>query len=193
MKKLVLIVLSTLGASLATVPAQELRTVTQVSGPLAVPANSVVQIVGVAVDTFDQNSYPAGRPKMTIIYADGTKVENELGEVSAQGYSASSNNLIGHTYAGVTSISVTNGYRNGAPGALKAAVTVKLLSQASEVVSTPMVLPPVNDSLYVITLETSVDMTNWAPSFPGEFLGNGNHRFFRVKAVRKPVAAPAAE
>ena len=66
------------------------------------------------------------------------------------------------------------------------------MSQASEVVSSPMVLPPVDDENYVITLETSVDMKNWVPSYPGEYLGNGSHRFFRVKATRKPSATPAA-
>ncbi|MCX6877170.1 MAG: hypothetical protein NTW21_25675 [Verrucomicrobia bacterium] len=79
-----------------------------------------------------------------------------------------------------------NGY------AINAAVTVKIMTLASEVVSTPMVLPPVDDELYVITLETSVDMKNWVPAYPGEYLGNGSHRFFRVKATRKPAATPAA-
>lgn len=69
-------------------------------------------------------------------------------------------------------------------------VTLKITKKADEMTSQPVLLPAVEDSLYSVSIETSVDMENWAPSAPGDFLGSSSHRFFRVKAVRKPVVDP---
>lgn len=66
------------------------------------------------------------------------------------------------------------------------------MSEATQVVSTPMILP-VDDEIFSVSLETSTDMQDWVPAFPGEYLGSSNHRFFRVKAIQKPVEVPTAE
>jgi hypothetical protein len=174
----------------ASANAQELRTITTASGALTVSSNSVVQVVGVAMDNTGASS--SSRPSIRFTYADGTVITNQVGEThvatgSGGIASSTSSNPIGHVYTGLTKIEVVDFV--GA-STLKAAVTVKVMTQASEVVSTPMVLPAVDDSLYEITLETSVDMQNWVPSYPGQYLGNGSHRFFRVKSTKKPTANP---
>lgn len=69
-------------------------------------------------------------------------------------------------------------------------VTLSILKQGQQLLSTPMVTPGTADSKYEITLETSTDMQNWTPTVPGEFLGNSGQRFFRVRAVVKPAPNP---
>ena len=181
-------------SSISILVAQEMRTVTPASGALTVSENAIVQVVGVMLDTEATTSY---LPSIQCTYADGTIVTNQLGETVLTGgasgvTSRASNSIVGNVYTGITKIQITRPDGSNTQ-VYKAAVTIKIMTQASEVVSTPMVLPAVDDANYVIALETSVDMQNWVPSYPGEYLGNGSHRFFRVKSTRKPSASPAAK
>ena len=73
------------------------------------------------------------------------------------------------------------------------AVTLRVTKTADEIASDPVVLPPVADGIYAVTIETSTDMENWAPAAPGDYLGDSTHRFFRVKALRKPDTPAAAK
>ncbi len=188
MKTIVLSILSAIAASILS-HAQELRTITAASGPLAIPANAIVQIVGVAAGTFaNLNGFVAS--SMTQTFADGTKVKTSLFQTPTNtSIVASTNTLVGNVFTGVSSISVENG--SAYAQTISAAVTVKIMSEASQVVSPPLVLP-VDDEIFSISLETSTNMQDWVPAFPGDYLGSSNHRFFRVKAIKKPAAAPAA-
>ena len=195
MKTIVLSILSTLTASVLS-HAQELRTITETSGPLNIPANSIVQIVGVAAGSFTTANSGFTPPSMNQTFADGTNVKTQFyqGMVPIQNSIPTNNNLVGSIFSGVSSISVQNGNLTGVSGSsgkIPVAVTVKIMSEASQVVSPPLVLP-VDDEIFSISLETSTDMQDWVPAFPGDYLGSSNHRFFRVKAIKKTAAAPAA-
>jgi hypothetical protein len=72
----------------------------------------------------------------------------------------------------------------------RVAVTLKITKAADEMVSQPILLPPATDGVYSLSMETSTDLENWAPAAPGDFLGTSSHRFFRLKAVRKPQTPP---
>lgn len=69
-------------------------------------------------------------------------------------------------------------------------VTLRITKTADQIASQPVVLPAVTDGVYSVTIETSVDMQNWAPAAPGDYLGDTTHRFFRIKAARKPASNP---
>ena len=161
--------------------AQELRNVAP-GAPLTVTPDDIVQIVGVAVEVSTGTLHPK-LPELVLSFASGTTITNPLGE-NQDANSPVSNSLIGHVFTGLNRLSIVS------TSTKKAVVTVKIMTQASQTVSTPMVLPPVDDEIYTITLETSTDMKNWVPAYPGDYLGNGSHRFFRVKAVRKPATTP---
>lgn len=112
-------------------------------------------------------------------FSDGTIVTNRIASVDIQAtyYGSSTNNsLLGATLTNVTSLQITGG---------SAVVTVKVMKQAAEFTSEPVMLPLIDDGTYTIQLETSVDMINWAPAAPGDYLGSTSHRFFRVKATKK--------
>lgn len=99
------------------------------------------------------------------------------------GYSVTNNHpLFGTTLTNVSSLKISGG--NGGNGV----VTVKVMNEAAQFTSEPVMLPLVDDGKYSIQLETSVDLLNWAPAAPGDYLGSTSHRFFRVKAEKKPVA-----
>lgn len=183
MKTIALSVLSAIAASILS-HAQEMWTITETSGPLNIPANAIVQIVGVVAQSQPSNTsgatYIPG--KMTQTFADGTKVITSLVAPPGSG-------LVGSIFSGVSSISVQVGTYGSTT--LPVAVTVKITSQTSEAVSPPMVLP-VDDSIFSVSLETSTDMQEWVSAFPGDYLGSSNRRFFRVKAIQKPIATGGA-
>lgn len=194
MKAIVLSILSATAACLALSHAQELQTITEASGPLAIPANSIVQIVGVTTASFTTSSTGSVLPSITMAFADGTSVANDLvgATVPNPAYYTTNLNIVGNVFAGLASISIKNGVIAGNSKTITTAVTVKIMSEASQVVSPPMILP-VDDEIFSISLETSTDMQDWVPAFPGDYLGSSNHRFFRVKAIQKIAAAPVAE
>jgi len=181
-KTIVLSILFALAASILSY-AQELRTITAASGLVNIPASSIVQILGIVAESVPLNTSGGSYtpPSMTQTFADGTKVTTQS--------LTPNNGLLGSVFSGVTSISVKNGKYSSTD--LAVALTVKIMSEASQVVSPPLVLP-VDDQTFSISLETSTDMQDWVPAFPGDYLGSSNHRFFRVKAIKKPAATPAA-
>lgn len=176
-----------LGLSFVTVcsNAQELQTITENSGAVAFDPADIVQIVGVAAPLFkyDGPSYTnqnlSGGGMLTLNFADGTTVSNRLSNFSVStrdigGLVLATNPLQGSSFTNLTSLEVTGG-----------AVTVKKLAQASELVSNPVMLPLLGDSVFAISIETSVDLVNWAPAAPGDYLGDTSHRYFRIKAVQQ--------
>lgn len=167
--------------------APELVTVTYTGGEKAFQATDILQVVGVIGNMGNTGS--AASPALRVTFEDGTVVENSLGIPFAatsqtNNFQSVSNPLIGNTFTGITKLQVV-----GQPGV----VTLKLIQRAEEMVSEPMILPLiVEDDKYAVSLETSVDMLNWAPAAPGDYLGSSSHRFFRVKAVKKAAVVPAA-
>lgn len=90
------------------------------------------------------------------------------------------------TLTGLTAVSLSN----STPAATKVMVTLRITKTADQIASQPVVLPAGTDGVYSVTIETSVDMENWAPAAPGDYLGDTSHRFFRIKAARKPASNP---
>ena len=90
------------------------------------------------------------------------------------------------TLTGLTAVSLKD---NGYPATL-VMVTLRITKTADQIASQPVVLPAVTDGVYSVTIETSVDMQNWSPAAPGDYLGDTTHRFFRVKAARRPPSNP---
>lgn len=185
MKMILPFVFFSLASLLTLAAAPDLVTVTYTGGERTFQPTDIIQIVGVAGNV---NSGTALTPALRITFQDGTVINNVMGVPFAAtsqttNFQSSSNPLIGNTFTGITSMQVVNH-----PGV----VTLKLLKQAEELISEPMILPLVEDSdKFTISLETSVDMQNWAPAAPGDYLGATSHRFFRVKAVKKEAAVPA--
>lgn len=155
--------------------------ITPNSGAKTFEPTDIIQVVGSVANTTGYNL-----AVLTITFADGTVIENRFGQTNiATGdvnlRSVSNNPFNGMTMTGVKSLAITSG---------TGAVIVKVLSQAAEFVSEPVMLPVVDDGKYAISLETSVDMVNWAPAAPGDYLGSTSHRFFRVKAEKKDGPQP---
>ena len=186
MKKPLLLLASTLVSTSGLFAAPQLVTVTQAGGPKTFLPTDIIQVVGVVGNIGTSGN--ASTPALRVTFEDGTVVQNVMStQIAAtsqtNNFYSASNPLLGNSYVGITSLEVVN-----QPGA----VTVKVLKQAEELVSEPMILPLVEDSdRFTISLETSVDMQNWAPAAPGDYLGSSSHRFFRVKAVKKEAAAAA--
>lgn len=91
------------------------------------------------------------------------------------------------TLTGLTAVSIRDGTGYPNTGLM---ITLRITKTADQIASQPVVLPAVTDGIYSVTIETSVDMENWAPSAPGDYLGDTSHRFFRVKAERRPASNP---
>jgi len=159
--------------------AQELQTITFASGVVNFAATDIVQIVGVA-SNYSDSTGSTGR--LILTFGDGASVTNNLNTYAIATGSggnryAGSNRLQGSSFTNLTSLEV-----KGA-----GAVTVKKMNQASELVSDPVMLPLLDDSVFAISIETSVDLINWAPAAPGDYLGDTSHRYFRIKAVQQPT------
>lgn len=188
MKKLLLVLSATLFSAPGLFAAPQLVTVTQAGGPKTFQPTDIIQVVGVVGNIGTSGN--ASSPALRVTFQDGTVVENLMSTHVAStsqtnNFLSASNPLLGNSFVGITSLEIIN-----QPGA----VTVKVLKQAEELVSEPMILPLVEDSdRFTISLETSVDMQNWAPAAPGDYLGGSSHRFFRVKAVKKEAATAAPE
>ncbi len=91
------------------------------------------------------------------------------------------------TFTGLTAVSLRD---NGYNTTTYVMVTLRITKTADQIASQPVVLPAVTDGVYSVTIETSTDLENWAPAAPGDYLGDTSHRFFRVKAERKPASNP---
>lgn len=183
--KLLLFVSALIIGPVLTAAETQFVTVTQKSGVVAFAPTDIIQIVGAVASTNRSPSVtlPTNPAALRIVFSDGAIILNRICSTDIEeAYDAhvENNPVLGSTLTGVASLQISGG---------TGAVTVKVLKQAAEFVSDPVMLPVVNDGTYEISLETSVDMNNWAPAAPGDYLGSTSHRFFRVKAVKK-VAAP---
>lgn len=132
---------------------------------------------------------------LTIIHSSPPRYLNFTFEngASSKLYIAGGDGLFenpGITLTGVTGFSVNADH--GSDGKDNLIITLKITHQGEELTSPPVVMPPVADGRYTISLETSTDLENWAPSAPGDYLGSATARFFRVKAFRNPDSSPAA-
>lgn len=186
MKHYILVCLLTVGSLQAQ---SQVVAVTQNSGDVAFLASDIVQIVGAVSVTpahTGDNNAPLQSPMLRITFGDGTVVENRIASVdvesiSARGAYAVNNPLQGVTLTGVSKMSIQGG---------SGVVTVRVMKQAAQFVSEPVMLPLIDEGTYTITLETSIDMLDWTPAAPGDYLTATSHRFFRVKAVKKEPIAP---
>lgn len=185
MKKCLILLLALFSLNSYTLASPNLVLVT--GSEVSFTQTDIIQIVGVVANTSASTTtgYNASYgPSLKITFSDGTIVTNSLVMVDTEDPGdayVSNNKLLGNTLIGVTSLQVIPGVAGAGTGA----VTVKIVPQASELVSEPVVLPLIEDQIFTISVETSVDMTNWAPAAPGDFLATSSHRFFRLKAVQK--------
>jgi hypothetical protein len=160
-----------------TAHASEFVTLNVSKQSVAVVPTDIIQIVGVFQDSGAANLY--------LDYA-GAGSNYAMMNIPANG---------GGGPLAFTAVTITGltQVRLPVPNGSRHAVTIRITKTADEIASDPVVLPPVADGVYAVSIETSTDLENWAPAAPGDYLGDTTHRFFRVKALRKPQAPASGE